>query len=290
MSNPASSRPALDALVARLRAAREAAGLSGSGLAAALGAGWAQPKVSKIETGRQLPTVEEITAWAGATGADTEQLLALRAKATAEYTAYRERITDAGGPLGVQNEVTALAASCAFFASYQPAMIPGYLQTPTYMREMAVGDEFLTEDGIPPDQIGHVIAAKLRRQALLYEPGRQFVHVVGEAALRTRIGGMSLATLRGQLAHLVEMAELPTLTFGVIPFSVRMPFTPLSGWAMYDRDLVVIETLDGSMQITDPDALARYSRWLDQLLEVALTGADAAEFCRAVAASLADDG
>jgi len=32
--------------------------------------------------------------------------------------------------------------------------------------------------------------------------------------------------------------------------------------------------------------MARYSRWLDQLLEVALIGAEAAEFCRQIAAEL----
>jgi len=286
LPTPTSRSRALDGLGGRLRAVREAAGLSGAGLAEVLGAGWKQSKVSKIETGRQLPTAEDLTAWASATGVEVEPLLALRAKAAAEYTAYKEESASAGGPLRMQDEVTALAASCTFLADYQPAMVPGRLQTPAYMRELAAGSEFLPDQGIPSDQIGHVIAAKLRRQAIMYEPGRQIVHVVGEAALRTRIGGMSVATLRGQLAHLVEMSELPGHTFGVIPFSVVTPFTPLSGWAMYDRDLVVIETLDGSLQLTDPDVLARYSRWLEQLLEVALTGAEAAEFCRAVAAPL----
>ena len=286
MPTPTSRSRALDGLGARLRAVRETAGLSGAGLAEVLGAGWKQSKVSKIETGRQLPTAADVSAWAGATGVDAEPLLTLRTKAAAEYTAYKDRVTDAGGVASLQDEITALATSCMFLATYQPAMIPGWLQTPAYMRGMAEGDETLAEDGFTPDQIGHVIAARIRRQAIMYEPGRQIVHVVGEGALRTRIGGMSVATLRGQLAHLVEMSELPGHTFGVIPFSVVTPFTPLSGWSMYDRDLVVIETLDGSLQLTDPDVLARYSRWLDQLLEVALTGTEASEFCRAVAASL----
>ncbi|MDQ2708669.1 MAG: helix-turn-helix transcriptional regulator [Actinomycetota bacterium] len=283
-SSPSSSR-ALAGLGARLRAVREQAGLSGTELAEALGNGWLQPKVSKIETGRQLPTAEDVTAWARATGVDAEPLLTLRAKAAAEYVAYKDRIADAGGAVPRQHEIAALAASCTFLSEYQPALVPGRLQTPAYMRGMAEGDEFLAADGIPTDQIGHLIAARLRRQAIMYEPGRQIVHIVGEAALRTRIGGMSVATLRAQLTYLAEMSKLPGHTFGVVPFSVATPFTPLSGWSMYDRDLVVIETLDGSIQLTEPAVLARYSRWLDQLLAVALTGPDAAEFCHAVAAS-----
>ncbi|MBA2322939.1 MAG: helix-turn-helix transcriptional regulator [Pseudonocardiales bacterium] len=287
-SSPSSSR-ALTGLAARLRAVREQAGLSGTELAEALGIGWLQPKVSKIETGRQLPTAEDIMAWARATGVDAEPLLTLRAKAAAEYVTYKDRIADAGGAVPRQHELAALAGSCTFLSEYQPALIPGRLQTPAYMRGMAEGVEFLAADGIPTDQIGHLIAARLRRQAIMYEPGREIVHVVGEAALRTRIGGMSVATLRAQLTYLAEMSELPGHTFGVVPFSVVTPFTPLSGWSMYDRDLVVIETRDGTIQLTEPAVLARYARWLDQLLAVALTGSDAAEFCHAVSASLTDD-
>jgi len=276
----------LAGLGGRLRAVREQAGLSGTGLADALGSGWMQSKVSKIENGRQLPTIDDVVAWASATRVSAAPLLALRDKAAAEYSAYKDHIASAGGTVARQDEITALAYSCSLLATYDPAMIPGRLQTPAYMRGTARSHELLTGESLPEDEIGRVIAAKLRRQTIMYEPGRRIVHVVGEAALRTRIGGMSVATLRGQLAHLVEMSELPGHTFGVIPFSVVTPFTPLSGWAMYDRDLVVIETLDGSLQLTDPDVLARYSRWLEQLLEVALTGAEAAEFCRAVAAPL----
>lgn len=286
LPGPTSRSRALAGLGARLRAVREAAGFSGIGLAQALGVGWTQSKISKIETGRQLPTVDEITAWARTAGVPAEPLLTLRSKAAAEYTAYKDHVTNAGGVGALQDELAALAASCTFLASYQPSMIPGRLQTPAYMREMTLGDETLAEDGFTPDQIGHVIAARIRRQAIMYEPGREIVHVVGEAALRTRIGGMSVSTLRAQLQHLVEMSELPGHTFGVIPFSAVMPFNPLSGWAMYDRDLVVIETLDGSIQLTEPTVLTRYSRWLDQLLDVALTGPDAAAFCRSVADSL----
>ena len=73
----------------------------------------------------------------------------------------------------------------------------------------------------------------------------------------------------------------------MLPFSVPCPVQP-AGFQLYDRDLVVVETTAGVLQLTEPDAVARYSRWLDQLVAAALTGADAAAFCRDVAASLPD--
>lgn len=273
------------ALGERLRAVRETAGLSGIALAALLGPGWRQSKVSKIETGRQLPTADEVVAWAAATRSPTASLAALRAKAAAEYANHKDRIADAGGPVAVQDELTALARSCTFLGQYQGVLVPGRLQTPAYIRESSAGNDFVGENGVPPDVVDHVVAAKIRRQSLLYEPGREFVHVVSEAVLRTRYGATTVGTLCGQLAHLAELATLPRHTFGVIPFSHGFPVTAAE-FSLYDRDLVVVETIAGDLQLTEPDVVARYARWLDQLLDAALTGARAADFCRAVAREL----
>ena len=278
---------ALGGLGARLRAVREAAGMSGLQLARTLGPGWRQPKVSRIENGVQLPTEDEIYAWASAVGADPAPLLALRGKALAEYGAWRDRITGAGGPAAFQDELRALEASCtALLAEYQPALVPGLLQTAAFMREMADGEEFLAENGITPENLGSLIAAKVRRQAILYEGGRQVVHVIGEAVLRTRVGKVTTETMRGQLAHLADTATLSGHELGIVPFSIASPVAPASGFVLYDSDLVVVETLGGRLQITEPDLLTRYSRWLELLRQSAVTGSGAAEMCRRVADEL----
>jgi transcriptional regulator with XRE-family HTH domain len=285
--NPLPLNRALGALGQRLRAAREAAGLTGSELATRLGAGWRQPKVSKIENGRQLIGLDELQAWATATDTDPAPLLALREKAAAEYSSHQERLAQEGGPIPIQDELTALTRTCTYLAEYQPALIPGRLQTPDYIREKALGNvEFLAE-GLPADQVGHLVAAKLRRQAILYEPGREFVHIVGEAALHMRFGPMTTETLRAQLRHLAQMASLPGHTFAVVPFRVGSPVEPF-GFALYDHDLVRVETSNGVVQISDPDAVARHVRRVERLLEVALIGPDAAQFCRELAEAMQD--
>lgn len=285
MAEPAGAR-ALGALGTRLRAVREAAGLSGLELARALGPGWRQSKVSKIENGLQLPTSEEITAWAAATGADRSSLLTLRGKASAEYGPFRERIAGAGGPVAFIEELRALEASCTtVLAEYQPALVPGLLQTPAWMREMAEGEEFLEENGISAQAIGPLIAAKIRRQSILYEGGRQIIHVLGEAVLHTRVGNVTPATMRGQLDHLAQTAELPGHELGIVPFSVPSPVAPASGFVLYDSDLVVIETLGGRLNVTDPELISRHQRWLEQLRQAAITGPEAAEMCRQAARS-----
>jgi hypothetical protein len=246
--------------------------------------------VSRIESGQQLPSVEEIEAWARATGADPAPLLALSGKASAEYGPWRERIAGAGGPAALQDEIGALERSCStLLAEYQPGFIPGLLQTPACMREMADGEEFLAEDGITPDELGRLIAAKVRRASILYEGGRRIVHVIGAAALRTRVGKITPETIRGQLTHLAESATLPGHELGVIPFATPSPIAPASGFVVYDSDLVVIETLGGRLQITEPELIARYHRWLELLLGAAVTGTDAAELCRRIADELQEN-
>lgn len=278
---------ALGDLGSRLRELRDAAGLTGVQLAETLGGSWRPPKISKIENGRQLPTDDEIGDWVGATGGDPEPLRALRERAAAEYRSHREAFNRSGGAVGHQRDLTDLMESCTYLAEFQPALVPGRLQTAAYIREVIGLDPFHEDEDDPAGTLQRIIAAKVRRQAILYEPGREFVHVVTEAALRLRIGALSPTTLRAQLFHLAELATLPGHTFGVIPFSSPCPAMPL-GFSFYDRDLVQLESNDGVVGITDPGQVARYARWLDQLVAVALTGEEAAAFCREVAGSLLD--
>ena len=156
MADPSSAR-ALGGLGERLRAVREQAGMSGLDLARALGPGWRQPKVSRIENGQQLPSADEIRAWAAAVGTDAAPLLALHGKAAAEYGPFKDRIAGAGGPAAFQDELRALETSCTrLLAEYQPALVPGLLQTAAFMREMADGEEFLEDNGITPENLGVV--------------------------------------------------------------------------------------------------------------------------------------
>ena len=222
-----------------------------------------------------------------ATGGDAEPLLALRERAAAEYRSHREAFTRDGGAVGHQRNLTNLMEACTFLAEFQPALVPGRLQTAAYIRDVIGVDPFHEGDDDPAGTLQRVIAAKIRRQSILYEPGREFVHVVTEAALRLRIGALTPTTLRGQLFHLAELATLPGHTFGVIPFSSPCPAMP-SGFSFYDRDLVQLESSAGVLEITDPEPVVRYARWLERLVAVAMTGEEAAAFCREVAASLPD--
>lgn len=270
---PRPNRRAREALTEALRDARRAAGLTGAGLADALGSSWSQPKVSKIESGRQSVSEAEVRAWATAVGADTEMLLALRARADHEQAAFRDAHQADGGAEHHQEAYAATEVAAKVLVGYQPHSVPELLQTPDYARAL------LALAGGPRDQdpgeVSQVIAARLRRSAILYEAGRSITILVGEAALHHLVGSPDI--MRAQIEHIARLATTTHATIGIVPLQ-SFPVLVQHGWDQRDR-IVTLETSAGDLEIADPVEVARYERWTQLLLEHALTGAAAAERC-----------
>ncbi|MER7035646.1 helix-turn-helix domain-containing protein, partial [Streptomyces albidoflavus] len=99
-------------LGARLRELRAEGGLTGRELAGRLA--WGQSKVSKLENGKQTPTVADLTAWAEGTGnpgATGELIGRLRGLET-QYRSWRRQL--AGGYRAVQDAHRAQAQRTRF--------------------------------------------------------------------------------------------------------------------------------------------------------------------------------
>lgn len=272
---PRPNRRAREALTEALRDARRAAGLTGAGLADALGSGWSQPKVSKIESGRQSVSEAEVRAWAAAVGADREMLLALRARADQEHAAFRDAHPTGGGAEQHQDAYAATEVATKVLTSYQPHSVPELLQTPDYARALlALAGGSRDQDAVA-GEVSHVIAARLRRSAILYEAGRSITILVGEAALHHLVGSPDI--MRAQIDHIANLATTTQATIGIVPFE-SFPVLVQHGWDQRDR-IVTLETSAGDLEIADPVEVARYEHWTQLLLEHALTGEAAAERC-----------
>ncbi len=271
---PRPNRRAREALTEALRDARRAAGLTGAGLADDLGSGWSQPKVSKIESGRQSVSEAEVRAWAAAVGADREMLLALRARADQEHAAFRDAHPTGGGAEH-QDAYAATEVATKVLTSYQPHSVPELLQTPDYARALlALAGGSRDQDAVA-GEVSHVIAARLRRSAILYEAGRSITILVGEAALHHLVGSPDI--MRAQIDHIANLATTTQATIGIVPFE-SFPVLVQHGWDQRDR-IVTLETSAGDLEIADPVEVARYEHWTQLLLEHALTGEAAAERC-----------
>jgi transcriptional regulator with XRE-family HTH domain len=97
--------------------------------------------------------------------------------------------------------------------NYESLFIPGLLQTEDYAR--AVIRAVLP--WASRDEVERRVEVRMERQDVLRNdnPLELWV-IVDEAALRRQVGGQ--AVMQAQLSHLVQAAELPNVTFQVIPF------------------------------------------------------------------------
>lgn len=280
---PAPVRSARAALTDGLRQSRRDAGLTGAALAARIGAGWGQPKVSKIESGRQFPTADDVRAWALATDVPDQPLLELHARALHEYHAFRDTYGAEGGAVHQQEIYAAAEAAASVIIGFQPVIMHGLLQTPEYARALLSLPGGPASHGSSADEIDRVVAARMRRSSILYEPGRRILIIIGEAALHTRVGTPEV--MRGQLDHLVRLLKsTPHVTIAILPFEA-FPVLALHGWDQRD-DVVTLETTAGDLEVADPPEVRQYASWAQLMGGTAVTGPRAIALCQQVADSV----
>lgn len=270
-------------LADRLRALRESADLSGAALGRALG--WKQPKISKIETGRQLPTEDEVRAWATSTGAPDAigELLEMLGHAHTETTEWRKAFRAVGAG-GVQAEILGLESQVTRIAEFQPSMIPGLLQTAEYARESLHIPSGPAAFGSSEEDIEEMIAFRMRRQQALYDPKKRVQIVMLESALRVRL--TSDETLAGQLDRLVAVSGLSAVDLRIVSFETNVPVFPLSGFRLYDDDLVIVESVSGEQHFGEPEDVARYVKFFELLREAGAAGGEATRIIQQASADL----
>ncbi|MCO5968883.1 helix-turn-helix domain-containing protein [Actinoallomurus sp. WRP6H-15] len=198
---------------AQLRRLREASGLTCQSAGAAIQA--SHSKISRLELGRrgfkQRDVEDLLTLYGVDGGAERATLLELAELATAppwwrEYADVVPRWFE---------DYLGLEQAASVIRSYEVQFVPGLLQTPEYARAVVR----LAHREQPEAVIDRRVALRMKRQRLLLHrpnPPKLWA-VIDEAALRRPIGGAD--TMRAQLRHLLEVAELPNVTVEVMPFS-----------------------------------------------------------------------
>lgn len=261
-------------LAAALKDVRSATGLSGSAFARSLD--WIQSRVSKIETGKQLPTEDDVRQWARAAGAEERQprLLELLEMARVEYATWQDSYRTAGGAARRQADYAALEAQATRIGKFVPVQIPSQLMTAGYAREYLSLPSGPAAWGASEGDIDDMVTVRLRRQDILANPNKQVQIVMLEAALYTRL--CAPATMAGQLDRLLAADGLPALEMTIVPFTAQVPVYPLSGFVIYDDQLVLVETLTGEQQLSDTEEIVRYLKWFDLLRDAGVRGRDAA--------------
>lgn len=258
-------------LITRLRALREARGLSQAEAAKEMG--WERAKVLRLEGGKfkriNAADVMGLCQLYGATPEET-QALAQIAKNT-KRSSWWYRYTDLfPGPfLGLEAEARTIDV-------FEPSLIPGLFQTRAYMRSLMERSLGMT---IERDELQPRIDVRVQRQHSILERQQPpaIWAILDEAVLRRQVGGAEV--MREQIHHLLELTQRPTLHIQVLPFSVGahaasgFQFTILGFGA--EDSVVYIDSDQDGLYIEEPPArLLRYRLVFDRLQATAMSVED----------------
>ena len=261
-------------LGARLHAMRVQADLSGKEVAAALGTRW-QSKVSRIESGEQLPSDDDIRRWGAschASDADIVDLQTMREQARIWWGSFKDRMTD--GQVPVQQDYNRLVQQSALIRHLETIWVPGLLQVPGYARR--VFTEMQVLHGAAND-VEASVATRIERQQFLYDPSKRFEFLLDEGVLRHPLPGPAI--MREQLDRLQTMIGLERIRFGIIPQNVAPSTTPQNSVQIYAGEEIyaVEETFSGEKWAETAADAAFLQRVIDLQWEDAVEGERARE-------------
>lgn len=265
-----------EGLAGTLRRLREESGLTGTQAARVVDI--SQSRISRIEGGRFVPTDDEIRALCKLYRAPApvrRDLLQAARDLRAETVTARTVISR--GSWKMQARFGRIEKMSAEVCVYQPALIPGLMQTPDYARLV-----FADGGDITDEELDKVVAERVARGDVL-DSGREFTFIVAEGALRWQAG--SPQVMIGQLERLAEVIRArPNVRFGVIPQSRGARVFTTHGFSLYDRRTVIVGIRTGTSFITDPQDVAEYSKLFGELEGLSLFGEDAVAVIQQVSA------
>jgi transcriptional regulator with XRE-family HTH domain len=268
-SPSSAAQEAREALGARLREIRTEAGLTGRVLAQV--AGWHFSKVSKIEHGRQPPSVIDIRAWCKHCDAHDEIPDLIASLHAVEGMWVEWRRMERAGLRQAQQAVRPLYERTRLFRVYSPALVPGIVQTEAYTTAILAA---IGRRRDVPDDIAEAVMVRMERQRFLYMADHRFAVLLEESALQSGIGGVDVMIC--QLGHLITVSSFPNVSLGIIPERPdRDDAWPVEGFWMFDEEQIAVELVSGHLTVTQPREIAMYAQVFAELAEIAVYGAAA---------------
>ncbi|MFI5673407.1 Scr1 family TA system antitoxin-like transcriptional regulator [Streptomyces cellulosae] len=126
----------------------------------------------------------------------------------------------------------------------------------------------------------------MRRQELLYQPGRQFRLIMWEAALLAGLAPPDV--LATQMDRLTSVIGLDTVRLGVVPIGAPLAVPPGNGFWLYDDRLAIVEEWHVELWLNDTDSVALYRRVWETLDKAAVYGTQARRIIGRVRVHFAD--
>lgn len=266
-------------LLKQLRRARSIAGV-----VLASRCGLSQATISKIESGRQHPSLDNVISIARALNVESAELAqllkALNGPAQAEDSAalldfvpYAPR----GEPVVIeqlQKSIEKLERASKEIRIYQPFVFPGLLQESAYIEAL-----FRMSTSATRSELERAIEARLARRAVLKDRDKYICFVLTEQSIRTRIGPKP--AMQRQLEHVENLMNKDAIRLGIIPWTAQVLKVIPNQFMIFDRSTVILETVDGSMRVEAAESVARYLECFYISERTAVWGDEASELLRA---------
>ncbi|MYW70305.1 helix-turn-helix domain-containing protein [Streptomyces sp. SID8379] len=253
-------------LGSQLRRLRESRGITREAAGYSIRA--SESKISRLELGRvsfKARDVEDLLTLYGVNDeAEREALLSLvkEANVAGWWHSYSDVLP------GWFQTYVGLEGAASQIRGYEAQFVHGLLQTEAYAHAVVAQGM----RGAPAEEIDRRVALRLARQKVLFaERAPEVGLVLDESALRRTQGGPEV--MRGQLEHLIEMAELPHLTLQIMPFSHGWhagesgTFTLLTFPESDLSDVVFLEQLTSALYLDKREDVAQYERAMADLRE-----------------------
>ena len=268
---PADPEEPVGLTLARMRRAQRI-----TGVALAARVGMSQPKISRIERGVGAVDAQDVVAIALALQADPGLVAALRERA--ERT--QDRLTDwrpaATGLATRQDDMAVWESAATEVRNFEPALIPGQLQTSGYARAVLVTFQRLiriVDEEVTETAILAAVSARLQRQQALANRAKSFRFVMTETALRNP--PCPPAEMLAQIGHLRDVIQrYANVTVGIIPDGSPVDIPPLHGFLLLDADLVLIDVYNTGLITRGSVDVATYRRVFDLFEARAVTDVD----------------
>jgi transcriptional regulator with XRE-family HTH domain len=252
---------------AELRNLREQAGVSIADVSERVGMG--RPHLSHIEAGRtNIPSdrLRELAAIFGRTDAPfVDALVSLsESRGKGWWSAYRKVMPQ------IALDLAELESHATHVQSHETLLIPGLLQTESYMRVLFRS----SRPDATADELETLVRFRLDRQQILRPAAAVSFHaVIHESALRIAVGGSDV--MREQLTALIRASEHPGVTIQILPFEagapawLGTPFLTLSP-GVQGLETVILDHPAQPLNLGDDESVARYRATFDGLSNSAL--------------------
>jgi len=259
----------------RIRELRRKQNISAKSLACETG--FSAAAISKFERGLLRPTEEFVEKSISALKLHGKEALALRELAALFNSQFRRWSSHSHEIKQNQKLIAAREKNASNIWSYWNQIVPGLLQSDSYMRALLPG--FTDAKG---NSFESIVKARKKRQRLLKRKGRTFRFVLSEACLRNCVS--SSAVMSEQLAHLKSIiSSYPSVELRILPFSHVLKRIPLHHFVLYDERTVEIEVSKGQIDIWLEEDVKYFVDLMNQLGADSLPPARSVEIIDSIA-------